>query len=247
MIASRDRARRRGAGFTLVELIVASTLLTIVLAGVYTTFSTSVRVWRSGESNYQTYEDARRAFGFLVRELRAIPQDATHFVKGSEDRIEFVTLAQPMHVESGESERLMRVRYRLVSGRRGGAMTLQREEALVEGPLPMAGQIDDLGQPLEIALGRPHDFSLASGVERLSFYYMWAIWKPHLPNVPPTWAEMIGDSVVAGGLPEAIEVTLVLHDPGSVSGGFESTFTDVVTFRSGSSPVPMYLLRMRGN
>ncbi len=247
MIASRDRARRHSAGFTLVELIVASTLMTIVLAGVYTTFSTSVRVWRSGESNYQTYEDARRDFGFLVRELRAIPQDARHFVNGSEDRIEFITFARPMRVENGDWERLMRVRYRLVSERRGGAMTLEREEALVEGPLPMAGQIDDLGQPLKIAMGRSYDFSLASGVKGLSFYYMWAIGKPHLPNVPPAWAEIIGDSVVAGRLPETIEVTLVLHDPGSVSGGFESTFTDVVTFRSGSSPVPLYLLRMRGS
>ncbi len=55
MIGAQDRARQRRAGFTLVELIVASTLLTIVLAGVYTTFSSSVRVWRSGESNYHTY------------------------------------------------------------------------------------------------------------------------------------------------------------------------------------------------
>ncbi len=247
MIIPQDRARRRRAGFTLVELIVASTLLTIVMAGVYTTFSTSVRVWRSGESNYQTYEDARRAFGFLVRELRAIPQDALHLVNGSEDMIEFVTLAQPMHVESGDWERLMLVRYRLVSEGRGGAITLRREEALVEGPLPVAGQTDDLGQPLEMALGRSYDFMLASGVERLSFYYMWALVKLRPPEMPPAWAEMVGDTVVEAGLPETIEVTLVLHDPGSVSGGFESTFTDVVTFRSASSPIPMYLVRMTEN
>jgi len=247
MIEARDEMRQMRAGFTLVELIVASTLLTIVMAGVYTTFSTSVRVWRSAESNYQTYEDARRAFGFLVRELRSIPQDALHLVNGTEDMIEFVTLAQPMHVISGDSERLMRVRYRLVSERRGGTATLQREEALLEGPLPISGATDDLGEPLELALGRSYDFTLASGVEHFSFYYTWAIAKPHFPQEPPPWAEIIGDGVVEAGLPEGIEVTLVLHDPGSVSGGFESTFKDVVTFRSASSPVPSYLLRLTGN
>lgn len=247
MIGAQDIARERRAGFTLVELIVASTLLTIVLAGVYTTFSTSVRVWRSAESNYQTYEGARRAFGFLVRELRAIPQDALHLVKGSEDTIEFVTLAQPMYVEDARSERLMFVRYRLVSGGRDGGMMLRREEALVEGPLPLDRQADGLGQPLGITLGRPHDFELASGVEDLSFYYMWAVAQPQLSNARPAWAEIVGDGVVEGGLPEAIEVTLVLHDPGNVSGDFESTFTDVVTFRGGSSPVPMYLYPITGN
>ena len=247
MIGVQDRARQRRAGFTLVELIVASTLLTIVLAGVYTTFSTSVRVWRSAESNYQTYEDARRAFGFLVRELHSIPEDALHLVKGSDDAIEFVTLTQPMHVEGAGSERLMRVRYRLVTGRGGGPMTLQREEALVEGPLPMDRRGDNLGLSLAIALGRSYDFVLASGVEELSFYYMWAVAQPQLSNAPPAWAGIVGDGVVEAGLPEAIEVTLVLQDPGNVSGGFESTFRDVVTFRSASSRVPMYLLPMMGN
>ena len=141
----------------------------------------------------------------------------------------------------------MRVRYRLVTGRGGGPMTLQREEALVEGPLPMDRRGDNLGLSLAIALGRSYDFVLASGVEELSFYYMWAVAQPQLSNAPPAWAEIVGDGVVEAGLPEAIEVTLVLHDPGNVSGGFESTFTDVVTFRGATSRVPRYLLPMTGN
>lgn len=41
----------RNGGFTLIELIVASTLMALVLSGVYLTFSTAVRSWRQGEAN----------------------------------------------------------------------------------------------------------------------------------------------------------------------------------------------------
>ncbi len=246
MIAMNDRRGGRCAGFTLVELIVASTLMTIVLAGVYMTFSTAVRAWRSGESNYETYEDARRAFGMLTRELHAIPSDALHLVNGSEDWIEFLTVSQPMQVESAASERLMQVRYSLARGGRGESMTLEREEAVVEGPLPAALAVDDLGGQVGIKLGRSYRFLLASGVEDLSFYYTWAVAEPHEREIPPNWARVVGDSVVEAGLPAGIEVTLALHDPGSVSGGFESTFTDVVTFRGATSPVPKHLLEAMG-
>ena len=129
------------------------------------------------------------------------------------------------------------------SGRAGA--TGQRGGARLGAPLPISGATDDRGEPLE--LGRSYDFTLASGVEHFSFYYTWAIAEPHFPQEPPPWAEIIGDGVVEAVLPEGIEVTLVLHDPGSVSGGYESTFKDVVTFRSASSPVPSYLLRLTGN
>lgn len=242
MIGVNDRRGGRCGGFTLVELIVASTLMTIVLAGVYMTFSTAVRAWRSGESNYQTYEDARRAFGMLVRELHAIPPDAQHLVNGSEDWIEFLTVSQPMQVESGASECLMQVRYSLVSGRRGEPMTLEREEAVVEGPLPLPLEADELGGQMKIELGESYQFLLASAVEGLSFYYSWAVEEEREREIPPNWAGLVGDSVVEAGLPSGIEVSLTLHDPGRASGGFESTFTDLVTFRSGTSPVPEYLL-----
>ena len=111
---------QRDHGFTLIELIVASTLMALVLSGVYLTFSTAVRSWRQGEANYATYEDARRALGLLDRELHAIPADAIHLMIGTRDSLEFVTLAQPLDVETASSERLLRVQYRFKGDRSGG-------------------------------------------------------------------------------------------------------------------------------
>lgn len=233
-------------GFTLVELIVASTLLTIVLGGVYTTFSTSVRAWRSGESNYETYEDARRAFGILTRELRAIPPEALHLMNGSERSIEFVTLSEPMNVEEGRLKRLMWVSYRVVSDWRGKGTTLEREEAAVEGPLP-AFVPEQRGNQRQIELGRSYQFTLARSVEGISFFYQWALPEPHPPHLPPRQALLVGDSLVEAAVPEGIEISLTLHDPGAVSGSYRSTFTEFVTFRGRTSVVPRYLRPVPGD
>ena len=96
--------------------------MALVLSGVYLTFSTAVQSWRSAEANYATYEDARRALGLLERELHNIPRDATHLMIGKRDTIEFVTVAQPLDVETAPSARLLHVQYRWVNDRSGGKL-----------------------------------------------------------------------------------------------------------------------------
>ena len=230
------------AGFTLVELIVASTLMTLVLAGVYTTFSTAIRTWRSGEVNYQTYDDARRAFGLLTRELHGIPINALHLLNGTEDTIVFVTLSEPMYVESGWSERLMQVSYRLVDGDRGGKI-LEREERLVKGPLPLERAGSDTRDLREIELGRSHTFIMAREVEELSFNYMWARRVAHKKEEPPAWAEMLRDTGVKEAVPQGLEIYLTLFDPGTALESQQATFRDVITFRGRTSPIPKHLLQ----
>ena len=238
----RSRANYgRAGGFTLVELIVASTLMTIVLTGVYTTFSSAIRTWRSAEVNYQTYEDARRAFGILTRELRSVPQDALHLVNGGEDWIEFVTLASPMRVETASTERLLKVRYRLRPDEAEGGMVLTREEAVVKGPLPLPVLPGERRRGLEVKVGRSYGFTLASGVEALSLYYVWAEHTPRPAEVPPDWADLVGDFVVEERLPEGIEIVLELYDPGVVDAAPRAIFTDTVVFRGETSPMPRYL------
>lgn len=241
MKPGRCRRLKASAGFTLIELVVASMLMAIVLAGVYMTFSTAVRSWRSAESNYDTFVDARRAMGMLNRELHAIPNDARHLVRGGPDWIEFVTLARPMDVEADSSVALMRVSYRVKKSRDG--TELIREEAPVEGPLPAPPEQPNR-LPGQLRVGRSHEFTLAKDVLDFTLRYTWAMPPPpRKPGVPPPRVAIVGDAKVDYALPEGIEATLTLRDPANVANGEQSGFQTVITFRSATSPVPAYLVK----
>lgn len=225
------------AGFTLVELIVASTLMVLVLSGVYVTFSTAVRSWRSAESNYATYEDARRALGLLERELHNIPSDAIHLVTGTNNAIEFVTVSQPLDVESAPSERLLHVEYRVKKDRNGGVLV--RTEALVDGPLPAPPIPPSRELPVGLKTGRSHAFEIARGVHSFDLLYSWAgPMPPALPGIPPGPARIYTDRQTYLALPEIVSATLELEDAGNLSNNARSTFTLRVTFRSAVSPMP---------
>lgn len=232
---------KRNSGFTLVELIVASTLMALVLGGVYVTFSTAVRSWRSGEANYQTYEDARRALGLLDRELHGIPSDAIHLVTGTRTSLEFVTMSQPLDVETASSERLLRVQYRYKGDRSGGV--LMRTEALVEGPLPGTPIPPSRELPVGLKTGRSHEFEIARGVRALEFSYSWAgPPQPALPGMPPAPVRILTDNRTYLALPEIVSTRLELDDPGNLANNERSVFTLRTTFRGPVSLIPDDLL-----
>jgi prepilin-type N-terminal cleavage/methylation domain-containing protein len=226
----------RESGFTLVELIVASTLMALVLSGVYVTFSTVVRSWRSAESNYATYEDTRRALGLLERELHSIPGDAIHLMRGKSDSIEFVTLSQPLDVETAPGERLMRVQYRLVEDRTGGKLV--RTEALVQGALPGLPDPQSRDLPASLKTGRSREFEIARGAHAFELEYAWAGPARPASGGPPPPVRLITDTKTNLALPQLITITLELDDPGNPANGARSAFTLRVTFRGPTSPMP---------
>lgn len=236
MIAARTR--QHDAGFTLVELIVASTLMTLVLSGVYFTFSTVVRSWRDAEAGTEAYQEGRRALGLLERELRGVPESALHLFQGRYDEVSFVTLSSPLDVELGEGRRLLFVRYYLDTDR--GVTYLVRDEAPLVGPLPANRPRSEDLSPLR--LGRRSEFTLATGVDRFELEYAWRIRRPppH-PSLPPPPARVVSDGKADRVLPEAVRVDLLLRPLDDLSGG-PIPFSTTIAFRGATSRPPRYLV-----
>jgi len=227
---------KRDRGFTLVELVVASTLIVIVMGAVYSSFSVALQTWRGGETNYKTYEDARLVMGLLSRELQGIPPSTIHLFNGTRSTMEFYTLASPLNEVKGKGERVLWVRYRMMAGRGRTGGTLFREEAIVTGPLPAPRRPGEPVDMSRIKKGPMKRFEIATGVTRFQLGYYWSPLIRASMHVQPEQVEMFVEDRVRAALPHGVGITLGVYDE---SGDFgESTFDHVVAFRGITSRLP---------
>lgn len=227
-------------GFTLAELVVAMTLIVIVMGAVYTSFSVAIQTWRGGETNYKTYEDARLVMSLISRELQAIPSSTIHLFNGGQDSVEFYTLAPPLNEARGKGERVLWVRYRLMSGRRATGTTLLREEAIVTGPLPAPRR---KGQPINMARIKKSGtkrFEIATGIKRFQLGYCWTPRIKLSRTQEPERVDTFIENRVKAALPHGVQITLIVHDPSAPYE--ESTFTNMVAFRGVTSRLPERLV-----
>ncbi|NUM56531.1 MAG: prepilin-type N-terminal cleavage/methylation domain-containing protein [Candidatus Hydrogenedentes bacterium] len=224
----RSRLHPHNDGFTLAELLVASTVLAIVLGTVYTAFSSSVSMWKIGESNIAVYQDARVALDVMTRELQNMVPDAAHLFVGSKDEFEFYAVTRPMDVEEGAEPKVLWITYRVKSDPDGEGKLLIREERPVESPMPVAPPEDGTIDDTIIELGSESQFELAAGVKKLDFHYYWV--------QPEEGGGLFGESEAApaefvirdeheekSGIPQAIRIDLTFIDPLAETG--ETTFT----------------------
>ena len=226
-------SRKRDRGFTLAELIVAATVLTLVMTSVYVAFGNTLQAWRLGESHLATYQNGRTALSVLSRELGCILGGAEHLFQGTNDEVEFFTVAPPMNVDKGEGPRVLWVHYRF--NRTGKCFV--REEAIVLKPLPLKMSDNDKVDRTRIKLGRKKKFELVSeGVVGLDFTYFWIPPHEQKPNEPPQWLDpiVLKESREGWGLPQGIKVDLTLKDPTSESG--KTRFSLRTSFRGPTTP-----------
>lgn len=224
---------RPHAGFTLAELLVATTLLAIVMTAVYTAFGSTLRAWRLGEANLHTFQDARTALSIMSRELNCALGGAEHLFQGKDDEFEFFTVSPPMNVAKGEGARVLWVKYRY--NRTG--KSLVRQEAIVEKPLPLRPPEGEKVDEGRIKLGRKHKYDLASdSVLGFKVKYYWIPPVERKPDAPPEWIEpiVLDESREDWGLPQGIQVKLTLKDINSESG--KTTFTYRMSFRGPTTP-----------
>ncbi|MBP8128614.1 MAG: prepilin-type N-terminal cleavage/methylation domain-containing protein [Candidatus Hydrogenedentes bacterium] len=203
---------RKDNGFTLAELLVAATLLSLVMASVYTLFSSTMRTWRRSEGAFDMHQVARTALAVFEREVENLMDEAGYLFTGEDDEVTMFVVAEPMDVEEAEGPHLMRVRYRF--DRTGEELV--REEALVEMALPNRPPDGKPVEPGKIKLKRKREFVIATHVRDFELRYYW-IPAPdqRYENEPPQPTEhLVVDSHEEGwGLPQAIEARLTLTDP----------------------------------
>lgn len=208
---------RRKSGFTLVELLIAVTLLSIVMSAVYTLFHGTVRVLqgvdRQSEGvNFDLYRESRNALTLFEHELDNVEARAAHLIEGQDDEVTLFVLAEPMQIEDFEGRHLMRVRYRHNRSRK----TLIREEALVETALPKK---PPQGRELDrerIKLRQRESFTVAHNIRDFKLTYVWIPLPRSRPHgTAPQWEEPIrvSKNKERWGLPQAIEIEMEIEDP----------------------------------
>lgn len=220
-------------GFTLAELVVATTLITIVMTAVYTAFGSAVRIWRTAEANQSVYQESRVALSTIEHELNCIVGGSQHLFSGKDDEVEFYAVTPPMNVEKGEGPRVLWINYRFNrSGHR-----LERREAIVKGPLPIMLPGDEEINRGRIKLATKYNFTMATKVRDFEITYIRLpviILKENEPYKYVKPVEM-KRTKEGWGLPQGIKISLTVEDPESPTK--ETTFTTQITFRI---PQPLY-------
>ena len=220
-------------GFTLAELAVATTILTIVMTAVYTSFGSTLRAWRLGEAHMQTYQDTRVAMSVISRELSCIVGEAEHLFQGKDDEVEFFCVSQSMNVEKGEGGHVLWVKYRF---NRDGKK-LVRQEGLVERPLPLRPHGDEEVDHSRIKLTHKRTYELAAGdILDFKITYYWVPPVERKEDEPPEWVEPIEltESREGWGLPQAIKINVTVRDVNAEKG--RTTFSLQHTFRGPTTP-----------
>lgn len=205
-------ARHTRGGFTLVELLVASVLLSVVMASVYTLFYAVLVPWRAVEQDYDAYRETRNAMSLIEREVHNLAPAAAHLLEGEDDEVTMFLVSEPMDVEKSEGRHLLRVRYRFNSA----SGELIREEALVTSPLPNAAPPGGKVDHTRMKVKQKRDFVVATHVDDFAVRYVWLpAPQPRNADVPPTMIKPVyADKHKDGwGYPQGIEFTLTLHDP----------------------------------
>lgn len=190
--------RTRAAGFTLLELLIAMSLLGFILALLFAGMRLGARSWDAGEALAEKSAHMAALQGFLRRELsQAVPYkwkkkpDMNLAFIGQPG---FIRLVAPISVRSGPG------------GRFQIGLDLAQENE--RGQLVMRTAMPDLNTVDFSALANAAPTVLAEQVAELSFAYFGADNK----DAPPYWREQWGNQETEQRLPLLIRVRIRFRD-----------------------------------
>jgi general secretion pathway protein J len=182
---------RRPSGFTLVEVLVAMTLFSLILTGLFGSLYASGRSWESAESR-MVLNDQRRLVTTFVRQRieQAVPlriagrEEPRMLFRGGADELDFVAPLPAHSGGAGLHQLKLRVRT-VVEGRR----------ALILDYVPVAGT--DAQQRLDDQNAK--SVEVATELQSVEFAYHGS----REPDVPPRWHDTWQDADV---LPEFVRL-----------------------------------------
>jgi len=189
-----DRARVRGGGFTLLELLLAMAITAIIMVLIFGTMRIGIRAWERGDRDVDQQQRLRIALEMMTHQLSAL----THVdgwtrsgepvsLDGTQRRIAFVSRTA---LDPARQLGVVHVRYTVEPS--AGGMDLQ----VVEAPLAMAFELPDVDAPAT------QGFTLMRDMHDISFHYF----GPSNPGQDPEWIDQWDAPAASQGLPLAIRV-----------------------------------------
>jgi general secretion pathway protein J len=205
MISERGRSIRHDGGFTLLEMLLAVTLVAMMAVGLWSVFTISVRSWSRG-TQFIDKNQRHRSILDLVRKQMASAYglygqfDQEFEIRsglifsGAENSVHFISLNS---LRFQESPGLTLVSYELAGDASG-------DYALVEKEARYLGQ--SLDQEFTVAASRP--IPIFENLSSCTFEYL----DPGDGDTPSAWVTE-WDAAQMGRLPAAVSLTMVSLDP----------------------------------
>lgn len=203
---------RQPNGFTLTEVLVATTLLAIIMSAVYGLLVSIIGLGQTQDRDDHRQREAHALLELLQRDYANLHAGGSSFFHGDNEFITLYTVGRPLDPEDGEAPRLLEVVYRF--DRAEGVVT--REEALVEGGLPNLGDSARPERGDGIERTSASTLKIAGQVSEFDLRYLWmprpesAYWQDRpMPREP----REVRRHAPGWGYPQAISVRLRLAAP----------------------------------
>lgn len=243
MIYHNNQIKKRTiptCGFTLMELLVATSILSIVMSSVYILFHSSIRTWRQLEKGTNPHQDARLIMSLIAKDIHNITASAGHLFEGEDNQFTLFSIVAPFNKEAGEGAHLMRIEYAYNRSKK----QLEREEALVETALPKVPPPNRELDRSRIKVKKKKKFVIAEGVKDFEVRYIWMPvpenrdYKKPPEKITPVKAKK---HKLCWWLPQGLEITIKLTDPDRPEESIE--FKEVFPIRAPSAQMTMKQLQ----
>ncbi len=180
-------ASRTGAGFTVIEIIIAVALSALLLTVVYYTYFSIDRTIGAATEDQDALETGRILSELIKKDIRGISPSRSVLVGKNEvvdgsslGKIEFVTSAGP----PTDAHKLRRIGYALITDEEGGKILVKKEST-------------DLNDPLDSSASAPRVFEVSRIVKGFQLQFF------NGTDWTDGW-----DAGSAGALPTQIRVTI---------------------------------------